>query len=231
MKGIVETLVPARLGGSFRWLLASSWVSQLGDGMALAAGPLLVASQTHDPLLVALAVLLQQLPWLLFGLFAGALADRLDRRALVITADLLRAVVLAVLSVAILTDVVSVAVVLAALFVLGTAEVFADTTSSTLLPMIVARDDLAVGNARIMSGFITVNQLAGPPIGAALFAAGMAFPFIGQAVLVTLGALLSRGSCCRRTAGPPARAVATSAGTSQTACAGSSVTPPSVRSS
>jgi predicted MFS family arabinose efflux permease len=190
VKGIVETLVPARLGGSFRWLLASSWVSQLGDGMALAAGPLLVASQTHDPLLVALAVLLQQLPWLLFGLFAGALADRLDRRALVITADLLRAVVLALLSVAILTDVVSVAVVLAALFVLGTAEVFADTTSSTLLPMIVARDDLAVGNARIMSGFITVNQLAGPPIGAALFAAGMAFPFIGQAVLVSLGALL-----------------------------------------
>ena len=190
MKPIVETLVPARLGRSFRWLLASSWVSQLGDGMALAAGPLLVASQTHDPLLVALAVLLQQLPWLLFGLFAGALADRLDRRALVITADLLRAVVLALLSVAILTDVVSVAVILASLFVLGTAEVFADTTSSTLLPMIVARDDLVVGNARIMAGFITVNQLAGPPIGAALFAAGMAFPFIGQAMLVTLGALL-----------------------------------------
>lgn len=190
MKRVVEALVPARLGGSFRWLLASSWVSNLGDGMALAAGPLLVASQTHDPLLVALAVLLQQLPWLVFGLFAGALADRLDRRLLVITADLVRAVVLVLLSVAVLRDVVSVAVVLAALFVLGTAEVFADTTSSTLLPMIVARDDLAVANARIMSGFITVNQLAGPPIGAALFAAAMAFPFLGQAMLVTLGALL-----------------------------------------
>ena len=68
---VVESISPARLGTSFRWLLASSWVSNIGDGIALAAGPLLVASQTHDPLLVALAVLLQRLPWLLFGLYAG----------------------------------------------------------------------------------------------------------------------------------------------------------------
>ncbi len=190
MRRITEAVVPARLGIGFRWLLASSWVSNLGDGMALAAGPLLVASQTHDPRLVALATLLQQLPWLLFGLFAGAISDRLDRRLIVVTVDLLRAAVLAVLATSIVTGAMSIALVLGALFLLGTAEVFADNASATLLPMLVARPDLALANARVMAGFVTVNQLAGPPIGAALFVAGTSLPFVTQAVLVAAGALL-----------------------------------------
>jgi predicted MFS family arabinose efflux permease len=185
-----EALVPARLGTRFRWLLASSWVSNLGDGIAIAAGPLLVASQTHDPLLVALATLLQQLPWLLFGLIAGALADRLDRRALVITADLMRTVVLGLLVATIATGTVSITLVLLAVFLIGCAEVFADTTYSTLMPMIVEKADYGVANARTMGGVIVANQLAGPPIGAALFAAGIAFPFVTQAVCVLLGAVL-----------------------------------------
>ena len=103
MTRIVEALVPARLGASFRWLLASSWVSNLGDGIALAAGPLLVASMTHDPILVALAALLQWLPPLVFGLYAGALADRLDRRLIIVTVDLLRALVLVLLTLSVAT--------------------------------------------------------------------------------------------------------------------------------
>ncbi len=190
MSRLVETVVPSRLGTSFRWLLASSWTSNLGDGMALAAGPLLVASQTDDPLLVAMAVLVQWLPPLLFSLYAGAVSDRLDRRTVVVAVDLARAVVLTVLALSIVTGSVSIVVVLGALFLLGTAEVFADNASSTLLPMLVARRDLAVANARLMTGFVTVNQLAGPPIGAALFATGMASPFVAQGVLVAAGALL-----------------------------------------
>ncbi|MBI2244988.1 MAG: MFS transporter [Nocardioides sp.] len=191
MTSLAEIVAPRRLGTGFRWLLASSWVSNLGDGLALAAGPLLVASQTHDPFLVALAALLQWLPPLLFGLYAGALADRLDRRLIVVTVDLLRAVVLVLLTLAIATDLVTITLVLVTMFLLGTAEVFADNTASTLLPMLVHREDLAVANARLTTGFITVNQLAGPPIGAALFAAGHAVPFVAQAVVVALGALLA----------------------------------------
>ncbi len=82
MRGLVEAVLPARMGTPFRWLVGSSWVGNLGDGLALAAGPLLVASQTQDPLLVALSALLQRLPWLLFGLHVGVLADRVDRRRL-----------------------------------------------------------------------------------------------------------------------------------------------------
>ena len=190
MSRLAEVIVPARLGVGFRWLMASSWVTNLGDGISLAAGPLLVASLTRDAFLVALAATLQWLPPLLFGLVAGALTDRLDRRLIVVSVDLGRAVVLGVLTLAIVTGQVSIAVVLAALFVLSTLEVFADNSSQTLLPMLVHRDDLAVANSRLQSGFITVNQLAGPPIGAALFTVGAAWAFGAQAAVVALGAVL-----------------------------------------
>ena len=55
MGRVVEAVLPARMGTSFRWLVGSSWTSNLGDGIALAAGPLLIASQTSDPFLVAMA--------------------------------------------------------------------------------------------------------------------------------------------------------------------------------
>jgi MFS family permease len=187
---MMEVVAPRRLGTGFRWLLASSWVSNLGDGLSVAAAPLLIASQTRDPLLVALAALLQQLPWLLFGLHAGAIADRLNRKLIVMAVDGARAVVLVLLSLSIVSGVVSVPVVLGAVFVVGTAEVFADSASQTLLPMLVRRSDLVVGRARLQTGFITVNQLVGPPIGAALFATGMALPFATQAALVAAGAVL-----------------------------------------
>lgn len=193
MARLVETVAPRRLGVGFRWLIASSWSTNLGDGLALAAGPLLIASHTQDAFVVSLGALAQWLPPLLLGLYAGALSDRLDRRAIIVTVNLLRACVLLVLSGFIVSGLVSVPVVVGALFLLGIAEVFADNTSSTLMPMLVDRSDLALGNARLMSGFITLNQLAGPPIGAALFAAGSALPFVGQAVLVLAGVgLVSR---------------------------------------
>lgn len=190
MSRVVESVAPARMGQGFRWLIGSSWVSNLGDGIGIAAGPLLVASQTDDPILVAAASLLQYLPWLLFGLYAGVLADRLDRRRLTIAGNVARAVVLAVLAASIVGDVVNVGVVLAALFLLGTAETLVDTTASTLLPMLVEPADLGVANARIMFGSLTLNRLAGPPIGAALFGLGVALPFVTQAVCMAFSAVL-----------------------------------------
>jgi MFS family permease len=186
----VEAVLPARMGIPFRWLVGSAWVANLGDGIGLAAGPLLVASQTSDPLLVAMAGLLQRLPWLLFGLYAGVLADRIDRRLLVVAVDLTRAGVLAVLTMAVVTGHVDITVVLVTMFLLGTAEVFADTAVHTLLPMVVAKRDLGIGNARMTTAGITMNQLIGPAVGAALFAAGTAWPFLVQAICVALGAVL-----------------------------------------
>ena len=170
--------------------MASSWTSNVGDGIALAAGPLLVASKTDHEFLVALAALLQWAPPLVFGVWAGALTDRLDRRLIIITVDLLRALVVALLAAAVAFDVAPIALVLAAMFLLGTAEVFADNTASTLLPMLVARDDLAIANARLQAGFLTINGLAAPPIGALLFTAGQFVPFAAQAVVGVLAVVM-----------------------------------------
>lgn len=190
MDKVIETLLPARLGSGYRWLLASSWTTNLGDGLAVAAGPLLVASLTDDAFLVSLAALLRWAPPLVFGLYAGVLSDRLDRRRIVIAADTVRVLVLLVLVVTLITGTLSVTGALIALGVLTAAEVFADNTSATLAPMLVHRDDLALANSRLQTGFITLNQLAGPAVGAALFAAGAAWPYVAQAILATAGVLL-----------------------------------------
>lgn len=190
MKSLADLIAPARLGRDFRWLLASSWTTNLGDGITLAAGPLLVASQTHNPLAVAMAAFLQRLPWLLLGVYAGVVADRVSRRLIVIGTGLVRAVILLLLIASILTHAVDTAVVLAALFLFGVNETLGDTTTSTLLPMLVGKDHLGIANARSLTGVIVWNQMAGPPIGAALFAAGLALPFVSETVCVLAGVLL-----------------------------------------
>lgn len=187
---IVETVLPARLGRDFRWVFGASIVTNIGDGIALAAGPLLVASQTQDPFLVSLAVLAGYLPHLVFGLFAGVIADRHDRRRIVAGVNLLRAVVVGALTAMIVFDVANIALILATLFVLGTAETFADAASSTLIPSLVPREDLGLANARQQGATVLLNNLATPPIGAFLFAVGMALPFGVNAVGFALGAVL-----------------------------------------
>ncbi|HET7027024.1 MAG TPA: MFS transporter [Candidatus Limnocylindrales bacterium] len=186
----VERVVPGRLGPGFRWLLAATVVNNAGDGVVISAGPLLVASQTRDPFLVSLALRMEYLPALLFGVVGGTAADRYDRQRLVVLANVGRALVLAALVATIATGVVNIAFVLVTLFILGTAETFADSASSTLVPNLVARDDLGVANARMQGGLLLTNQLLMPPIGAFLFVVGMAVPFAVNAAAFACGAVL-----------------------------------------
>jgi MFS family permease len=201
MPSIGDLLAPRRLGRGFRWLLGSSWTSNLGDGIALSAAPLLIASMTSSPILVAAGAMMQFLPWLLFGLFAGAVADHHDRRRLVMIANGSRAVVVLGLVAFLLTGTANVWIVLATAFLYGTAEVFADSAGSTLLPMLVHPADLGVGNARLQAGHLIGNQLAGPPIGAFLFALGSFWPFLVEVVCVSLAVILI--SRITRTPAPP----------------------------
>lgn len=201
MPSLGDLIAPRRMGRDFRWLLASSWTSNVGDGVALAAAPLLIASMTSSPILVASGAVLQFLPWLLFGLHAGAIADRFDRRRLVMFANAARAIVLAALCVLLVTGTANIWIVLAVAFLYGTAEVFVDTAGSTLLPMIVKPADLGIGNARLQAGYLVANQFAGPPLGAFLFAAGSAWPFLVEVLCVTLAIVLI--SRMARTPVPP----------------------------
>lgn len=190
MPSLGELVAPRRMGASFRWLLASSWTSNVGDGIALSASPLLIASMTSSPLIVAAGAMMQFLPWLLFGLFAGSVADHHDRRRLVMIANASRAVVVAALVVFLVTGHATVWIVLATAFLYGTAEVFADSAGSTLLPMLVRPADLGIGNARLQAGYLVANQLAGPPLGAFLFAIGSFWPFLLQILCVALAVVL-----------------------------------------
>jgi MFS family permease len=194
------------MGPSFRYLVTSTWISNLGDGIVLAAGPLLIASLTDSPQLIALGATLQWLPPLVLGLVAGVVTDRVDRIRLIIAMNVLRCAILATLVLATATGMLTVVLALVVLFLLGTTELFADTASATLLPALVARNDLGIGNARVMAGHMTLNQLAGPPVGAALFLAGAAWPFATQIVLLAAATVLVSRIALSRPAAPPARA-------------------------
>src|SRR5262245_43227043 len=123
---VVDTLLPARVGAAFRWLWSASTLTNVGDGIVLAAGPLLVASQTRDPFLVSLAFFCEFLPALVLGSFVGVIVDRVDRQRIVVVVNLVRAAVLGLLATTIASGAVSIVTVLLALLLLATAETFAD---------------------------------------------------------------------------------------------------------
>lgn len=178
------------LGRAFGYLWSASAFTNLGDGILLAAGPLLIASLTTSPALVGGAVLVQQLPWLLFAVFSGALADRVDKRKLIMVVNLSRALVMVLLASSVATGIATVLVVYIALFSLGVGETLADSASSPMVVAAVPAEELGRANARLGLAFTMGNQLAGPPLGAALFGLGTAIPLAAQAATFLLGAVL-----------------------------------------
>ncbi|TDD23324.1 MFS transporter [Kribbella turkmenica] len=190
MRSLRTSLLPPELGADFRKIWPAAIISNLGDGAMLAAGPLLVASITREPAAVGAAAFVQQLPWLLFALFSGALVDRLDRRLMIVAADLFRAVVLGALGIAVLLDSSPLWAVYAALFLLGTAETLADNASGALLVSAVPKDQLGKANARLFATGTVLQQLGGPPIGALLFAVGAGVPLVFDAVTFAAAAAL-----------------------------------------
>ncbi len=191
--------VPARLPRDFRWLWTAYGASNLADGILLAVGPLLVTRVTLDPFAVAAAVFLQRLPWLFLGLLAGAVVDRVDRRRLAIAMHLVRAAVLGALAAGIVAGALSLPLLYACFFLLGTAETFADNAGSTLVAAVVPKADLGAASSRLVGTNLVTNQLAGPPLGALLFGLGLAVPITTEALLLVLAA-----ACTQRIGRPTA---------------------------
>jgi MFS family permease len=189
---VVDVEAP-RLSGRYWRLWSASTISNLGDGIAIVALPLLAASLTRNPVLVSLLGFVQYLPWLLFSLLSGALVDRLDRRVLMWRTDVFRAVVISAVGLLVAVDWMNLPVLLTAAFLLGTAETLFDNASQAILPSLVDRDDLAKANGRLQGAEVVTNQFVGPPLGGLLFAAAAATPFLldgasflAAAVLVAL---------------------------------------------
>ena len=166
------------LGAEFRKLWTANAVSNLGDGVTFVAGPLLAASLTRDPLLVAGLAFAQRLPWLLFSLVSGALVDRLDRRRLMVAVDVVRCLLLGLLGVAVLLDAAGVPLLYAVFFAVGVAETLFDNAVVSILPSVVARERLARANGRLLGARTVAQELAGPPLGGLLFAFAAAVPFL-----------------------------------------------------
>jgi len=171
-------------------MLANSWTGAAANGIATASGPLLISQLTRDPRLIALSALLDWLPGMVVGLYAGVLADRHDRRRLMILSRIPSALALALLVVMLATDHAAIWAVLLMMVSMGTADTFSYAASRTVLPMIVHKADLGIANARFGFGMMAINRLAGPPLGAALFAMSHVVPFIAELVLDVLALLL-----------------------------------------
>jgi len=192
-------MVRRRLGGNFARLWTAGAVSNLGDGVVLAAMPLLAASLSHnDPVTVALVATAGTLPWLLFSLVGGAIADRTDRRRTMAVVDGMRFVAMAALAVALLAGAESIVLLVIVSFALGMAETVFDNASQAILPSLVTDDDLLeTANGRLEGAQIVTNQFVGPPVGAVLFGLAAAAPFFLDAASFALAALLAltlRGS-------------------------------------
>ena len=186
MRHLLELLLPARLGMPFRRIFAAAGASNVGDGILLAAGPLLVASLTRDPFLISLALLAQQLPWFLVSILAGVVADRVSRVRLLVLAESTRVVALLGIVVLLLTGTLTVWWLYALLFVVGLGEVFFDNAWNAMVPDAVPHVHLGVANARMSVLFNVGNQLAGPAIGGALFALGAVWPLSTTALLLVV---------------------------------------------
>lgn len=169
----VKELERAPLGASYWKLWTSSGLSNLADGVFKIALPLLAIQLTQSPTLVAGLTVAATLPWLLFALTAGALADRLDRRKLMLWANLSRAMLPAVLIAVVLLDLGSIWALYVVALMVGVAETLYDTSAQSILPQMVHRDQLSRANGRLYAVELTANQFVGPPLGGLLVALGV----------------------------------------------------------
>ncbi|MFG1924579.1 MFS transporter [Cryptosporangium sp. NPDC048952] len=165
----------------FRTLWAAAGLSNLADGINVAAAPLLAATLTDDPAAIAGLLVAQRAPWLL-SMVSGALVDRLDRRRILQVATGVRALVLGLLAVAVAFHLASIPLLYVVFVVLGLCETLVDNASGALVPTIVPGDGLEKANSRIQTTFVVANEFAGPPVGGFLLAIAVALPFAAGAL-------------------------------------------------
>jgi MFS family permease len=175
------------LGRNFTWSMVASGFANLADGVLWVALPLLAVQLTRSPLLIAGLTIVARIPWLLAPV-AGALADRLDRRRSMVQVNLVRTVLLGALALAVAFDVATLAMLYAVALLLGLAETLFDTSAQSLLPAVVARDDLTRANSRLYAVELVANAFVGPPLGGLLAAAGMALALGSTAAAYLVGA-------------------------------------------
>lgn len=150
--------------------------------MRVTALPLLAAAITSDPLQVAGVSAAVWTPWLFFGVIAGVVVDRVDRRRLMRAGQFLRLTVMTGLAAAIMAGLEAIWLLILVAFLIGVGEVFVDSSLQAVIPQLVEESHLDLANGRLGAAELIGNELGGPPLGGFLFGIGHAVPFVGDAV-------------------------------------------------
>lgn len=194
---------------SFKRLLVSSSASNFSDGLVKIAAPLLAAYLTRDPVLISFLSSLSFLPWLLFAIPIGGIADRVERFRLLAFANLIRVFIFGfgtflVFNLDNPNALIPMTIywLYVIVFLVGVCEVIADTASQSILPDMLSEDLREKGNAHMQTAQFVVQEFVGVPLAGLLFAISMFIPFfigsIGFAIAWVL--LMSLASTATRLA-------------------------------
>jgi predicted MFS family arabinose efflux permease len=176
----------------FRRYWSARMVSVAGTLVTYVALPVLVYQVTGSNLWTASVVVAEGLPYLLFGLFAGAVADRVDRRRLMVGADLVNAAVLASVPVAFALDGLTAPHVIAVAFLTQVLFLFFDAANFGAVPAQVGRARIAQANSVVYGG-ATVLELVVPPAAGLLLTVSAPAPLLAfDALSFVASALLVR---------------------------------------
>jgi len=179
------------MGPAFNRIWASSIVSNLADGVMIAAVPLLAISLTDSPVLIAAIGAMVMLPWLLFAIPIGVMVDRVDRRYILAGANATRSFVVGLLALLIAFDLVTIFWLLAAAFIIGVCEVAADTTAQSLIPQILEAKDFEKGNSRLQISETIIQGFIGAPISGFIYALAIYLPFFINSLGFAISALFA----------------------------------------
>lgn len=190
--------------GAFMRFAAAVGLANLGDGIAVVAWAWTASLLTRDPFWIAVLPATLRIPWVLFSLPSGILADRLDRRQLIVACDLARAVAYLLAALALIVEYspkmppthgVEVfglyGILLILGFIIGCAEVARDNAAQSMLPSLVPRDELERSNGHLQSVETVGNSMAGPAIGSFLIAMLLPLPFFAIALALLIAARLT----------------------------------------
>ena len=179
------------MGKAFNRLWSASLVSNLSDGVLLAAAPLLAITLTDNTVLISLLGAMVMLPWLLFAIPIGALVDRLDRRYILAGTNLLRSAVVGVLAFTIAADLVTIHFLILAAFIIGSCEVASDTTAQSLIPQILEEKHFEKANSRLQISETVVQGFIGAPLSGFLYSLAIYIPFFFNSVGYIVSAILA----------------------------------------
>jgi MFS family permease len=183
-------MTSARLSSLYWRHWSASAISNLGDGMNVAALPLLALALTSDTRLIAAVSIASTIPWLLLSLPAGVIIDRHDRRLIMVAANITRGVLFATVAVLAATDTLGIWVLLLTLVAVGICEVLFDNAAQAFLPAIVPGPLLPRANGRLYAAEIITNTFLGLPLGAWLFVVAIGVPFGINAATFVIAAVL-----------------------------------------